>query len=105
MELIKIENGVSILDTATSEKIAQFERQIKAIKEQEESIKNAILSEMETRGILKVQDEINGLSISYIAETARETFDSKKFKQEHSDMYDEYIKITPVKASIRIKVK
>ena len=93
MKLIKIENGVPILDTATSEKIAQFERQIKAIKEQEESIKNAILS------------EINGLSISYIAETAREIFDSKKFKQEHSDMYDEYIKITPVKASIRIKVK
>ena len=105
MELIKITNGISILDAETSEKIAQFERQLKVIKEQEELLKKAILEEMECKGIIKLEDEINGISITYVAETTRETFDSKKFKKENPDVYDEYVKISPVKSSIRIKVK
>ena len=104
-EIIKIENGITVLDAETSGKIAEFERQLKAIKEQEEKLKKAILEEMESKGIIKVEDEINGISISYVAESYRETFDSKKFKADKPDVYDEYIKISPVKSSIRIKVK
>ena len=104
-EIIKVENGITVLDAETSGKIAGFERQLKAIKEQEEQLKKAILEEMESKGIIKVEDEINGISISYVAESYRETFDSKKFKADKPDIYDEYIKISPVKSSIRIKVK
>lgn len=103
-ELIKFENGNSILDMAVSEKIAEFERQMKFIKEQEETLKEAIKTEMEAKGILKVKDEANGMSITYIAPTYRETFDSKKFKAENADLYDEYVKLSPVKSSIRIKL-
>lgn len=105
MELIKRENGITILDAETSGKIAEFERQLKAIKEQEEQIKKAILEEMESKGIIKLEDEINGISITYVAETTRETFDSKKFRADNPDMYDSYIRMSPVKSSIRIKVK
>lgn len=104
-EIIRMENGITVLDAETSGKIAEFERQLKAIKEQEEYLKMAILEEMENKGIIKVEDEINGISITYVAESYRETFDSKLFKQEHPDVYDEFIKMSPVKASIRIKVK
>ena len=103
-ELIKIENGISLLDADTSNKIAEFERQIKLIKEAEDALKEAIKAEMEAKGILKVQDEINGMTITYIAPTFRETFDSKKFKADKPDMYDEYVKFSPVKSSIRIKL-
>lgn len=103
-DLIKIENGVSILDLETSNKIAEFERAMKAIKEQEENLKEAIKAEMEARGILKLEDTTNGMTISYVAPTYRETFDSKKFKAENPDMYDEYVKFSPVKSSIRIKL-
>ena len=103
-ELIKIENGNSILDMAVSNKIAEFERQIKLIKEQEEALKEAIKAEMEAKGILKVEDEANGMTISYIAPSFRETFDSKKFKANNPDMYDEYVKLSPVKSSVRIKI-
>ena len=103
-ELIKIENGTSILDMEASNKIAEFERQMKLIKEQEDALKEAIKAEMEARGILKVEDTTNGMTISYIAPTTRETFDSKKFKADNPDMYDEYVKLTPVKSSIRIKL-
>lgn len=105
MDLIKRENGISILDAEVSKKIAEFERQLKAIKEQEEKLKTAILEEMEKQGIVKLEDETSGLTISYIAKTYRENFDSKKFRKDHPEMYDEYIKMSSVKSSIRIKVE
>ena len=104
-KIIRVENGVSILDAEVSKKIAEFEKKLKALKEQEEELKKAILEEMEKQGIVKLEDEINGLSINYIAPTYRESFDSKKFRDEHPDMYDDYIRMSPVKSSIRIKVK
>lgn len=103
-ELIKIENGVSILDMGASNKIAEFERQIKIIKEAEDALKEAIKAEMEARGILKVEDETNGMTISYITPSHRETFDAKKFKADNPDLYDEYVKLTPVKSGIKIKL-
>ena len=104
-ELIIRENGISVLDAEVSGKIAEFERQIKAIKEQEEALKEAIKTEMEAKGIIKITDEINGLSITFVEATERETFDSKRFYNDNPDLYDLYVKITPVKSSIRIKVK
>ena len=104
MELIKVENGISILSAETSDMIANFERQIKALKEQEDALKEAIKKEMEEKGIIKLEDDFNGLSITYVAPTYRETFDSKKLKADNPDLYDEYVKISNVKSSIRIKV-
>lgn len=103
-ELIKVEGGNSLLVAEVSNKIAEFERQIKLIEEQEKALKEAIKAEMEARGILKVEDKANGMTITYIAPTMRETFDSKKFKADNPDLYDEYVKFSSVKSSIRIKL-
>ena len=103
MELIKVENGLSILDEEASKKIAKFERQIKEIKAKEDEFKQAILEEMEAKNIIKIDTE--DLMIYYVAPSDRETFDSKAFKEEHQELYDEYVKMSPVKSSIRIKVK
>lgn len=101
-EMIKIENGTSLLNVEVSKMIAEFERQMKFIKDQEDALKEAIKAEMEAKGILKVESD--GMVISYVAPTTREQFDSKKFKVDNPDMYDEYVKLTPVKSSIRIKI-
>ena len=103
MELIKIENEIAILDPLVSERVADFERKIKLLKEDEDKLKEAILKEMEENQIIKLDTQ--DLLISYIAPTDRETFDSKTFKADHQDLYDEYVKMTPVKSSIRIKLK
>ena len=103
MELIKIENDIAILNTEVSKKIADFEKQVKLIKEQEDNLKQAILEEMENNQILKL--DTPEILISYVASSDRETFDSKTFKADHEDLYDEYVKMAPVKASIRKKVK
>jgi hypothetical protein len=103
MELIKIENGLSTLDLKASMKLKLIADKIKELKKQEDEIKKAILEEMENKNILKI--ETDEVSISYIASSDRETFDTKNFREKHSDLYDEFIKFTPVKASIRVKVK
>lgn len=103
MELIKVENEIGILDTEVSKKVAEFEKAIKEIKEKEEELKQNILTEMESKNILKLVSD--DLTITYIAPAERETFDSKKIREENSDLYDEYVKFSPVKSSIRVKVK
>ena len=93
----------SILAEGVSKKIAEYEKALKELKEKEELLKESIKSEMEEKGIIKIENE--DLSISYIAPTDRITFDSTRFKKENPKIYDEYLKISPVKSSIRIKVK
>lgn len=103
MELIKVEEGKAILNISTSKQLYEFEKAMKELKEQEDEIKASILQEMEDKNIKSI--ECDELLISYIAPSDRETFDSKKFREEHSDLYDEYVKFTPVKSSVRIKLK
>ena len=101
--LITIRDGIAVLDAETASRIAEFERSIKSIKEQEESLRQAILEAMEASGVIKL--ETDDLTINYIEETYKETFNSKGFRKDHPEMYDDYVKMSPVKSSVRIKVK
>ena len=103
MELIKVEEGKALLNISTSKQLYEFEKAMKELKEQEDEIKASILEEMEIKGIKSI--DCDEFLISYIAPTDREDFDKKKFREEHSDLYDEYVKFTPVKSSVRIKLK
>ena len=101
--LIKIEWGTPLLNPEASSKLAEFERMAKEIKAKQDELKQRILAEMEEHGILKI--ETDELTINYVAETSRETFDSKAFRKDNPDLYDEYVKISTVSASVRMKVK
>lgn len=101
--LIKVENGTAVLDGDVSKKIADFEKQIKAIKKQEDDLKTQILEAMKDNGIIKIDND--HLMINYVAGHDQERFDSKTFKEENKLIYDEYVKIVHVKDSVRIKVK
>lgn len=102
-DLITMIDGNAVLDPVTADLLANFEKQVKEIKKKEDEVKSLVLEAMENNGIVKV--ETDALTINYIAKTDRETFDSKTFRKDHADLYDEYVKITPVKPSIRINVK
>lgn len=84
-------------------KIISIEKEISRLKTVQDELKKSLLAEMEAKGLIKV--ETPNLVISYIAPSDRETFDSKKLREDNPDLYDEYIKISPVKSSICIKVK
>ena len=101
--LIVIEQNTALLNPEASSKLAEFERMAKEIKAKEDELKQRILAEMEANGILKI--ETDELIINYIAPSSRETFDSKALRKDNPDLYDEYIKISPVSASVRMKLK
>ena len=101
-ELIVFEGKTALLNPEVSFKLAEFERVVKEFKAKEEELKQRILEEMESKGILSIKSP--ELTISYVAPTSRETFDSKTFRKDHPDLYDEYVNISLVKASVRMKI-
>ncbi len=103
MELIKIIDNKPVLDSEIAFQLAEYERKVKLIDEEEKRLKSAILKAMEEHNIIKIDTE--DILINYIPESDREKFESKKFKEEHPDMYDEYISLIPVKSSVRIRLK
>lgn len=99
--IIKFEDGK--LAQQTVDYITAIESQMKVLKEQYDAFKTELLNAMEQNGIVKFESE--NLKINYIAETTRETFDSKQFKADMPDLFNEYVKFSKVKPSIRIKVE
>lgn len=103
MDLIKLYGDVAILDGETAHKIAEFEKLAKDLKRKEDDLKKAILSEMENKGLIKL--ETDELIINYIALSERETLNTKLLREELPDIYDTYVEIKPVKPSIRVRLK
>ena len=102
-KLIKIEFGTPLLKPEVASKLADFERMAKDIKTKQDELKQRILIEMEEHGILKI--ETDELTITYVAPTSRETFDSKALRKDKPDLYDEYVRLSNISASVRMKVK
>lgn len=102
-ELIKVNDGIAVLRADIASQIAEFERMVKSIEEQEKALKSQICAEMEEKGILWI--DTDELRISYVAPSDRERFDTKTFKEENPLIYDEYVTMTHVRSSVRIKPK
>ena len=101
-EMIVYEGNTALLNPVVAEHLAEFERMAKSIKAKQDELKQKILEEMESKGIVSIKTP--ELTISYVAPTTRETFDSKTFRKDHPDLYDEYVRISMVSASVRMKV-
>lgn len=100
-EIIKFDNG-QLAQEAILYIIAK-EEQMNAIKAEYDTFKANLLAKMEHEGIIKI--EADNVIINYIAESERETFDSKSFRADMPDLFNEYVKLSAVKPSIRIKIK
>ena len=103
MELIKIENGLEVATQQLIDEALEIKYLEEKLKVKKESLTLSLLEEMKDKGIKKI--ETPDVVISYIDESERETLDTKRFRTENPDLYDEYVKFTPVKASVRIKAK
>ena len=102
-DLITVVDGATILDIYVAQQISEFERKAKEIEEAERALRDQIQKEMEEKGIKSISTE--DLLISYKAGYDKETFQSKEFRKDNPDLYDQYVKISPVKASVSIKLK
>ena len=105
--LITIENEKSILKEDMVLKVIEIEDKIKQLKSIQDEYKKEIMSAMEEKGVIKILDDISGLSITYIeAKENLEKFNQAKFREEHPDLYDEYVTLDGKKSAyITIKIK
>lgn len=82
------------------EQLISLLQQQKEIESQVSDFKSRMLALMEEQGVLKW--EMEGLKVAYVASTTKETFDSKSFRADNEELYNQYVKTSQVKSSIRI---
>lgn len=104
-ELIKVEENTLIVAEKAIEQIKDFERKRKLIDEKEKEFKEQLLKTMEEYGIESYESPDKSLKITYTPENIAMTFDSARFKEDHLDMYFDYQKESPRKASIRMTIR
>lgn len=105
--LITIENEKPILKEDMVLKVIEIEDKIKQLKNIQDEYKKQIMSAMEEKGVIKILDDVSGLSITYIeAKENLEKFNQSKFREEHPDLFDEYVTLDGKKSAyITIKIK
>lgn len=106
-ELITVVEDKAILDSKMVEDLIIVEKQIKELKEIQDTYKKAIKEAMENKNIIKLLDDITGLSITYIsAQNNLEKFNKEKFQEENPELYDQYVTMDGKKSAyIAIKIK
>ena len=105
--LIRIENDKPILKDDMVLKVIEIEDKIKQLKTIQDAYKEQIRTAMEEKGVIKILDDGSGLSIKYIeAKENLEKFNQAKFREEHPDLFDEYVTLDGKKSAyITIKIK
>ncbi len=88
-------------------KVIEIEDKIKQLKNIQDEYKKQIMGAMEEKGVIKILDDVSGLSITYIkAKENLEKFNQAKFREEHPDLFDEYVTLDGKKSAyITIKIK
>lgn len=89
------ESDIQALEN-TMLKIVELEKQADEIKER-------IKTEMGQRGIYSLT--VGKVNMTYVSEHKSKKFDSKSFKAEHEELYNRYLKESPVKDSLRVTIK
>ncbi len=81
----------------------EFEKKVKVLKEQQKDFREQLYQKMEENDIKKI--DTGDIVITRVLPTVRKSVDSTKLKKEQPDIYDQYLKESTVKGSIRIKEK
>ena len=78
-------------------------KRIKALSEEYDAIKSEVLRKM-----IENKDksfDTGNILITVVDPSTRETFDSKKFKTEHEDLYSQYTKKSTTKESLKLTIR
>lgn len=81
----------------------EFEKKTKVLKEQQKEYRELLYQKMEENDIKKI--DTGDIVITRVLPTVRKSVDSTKLKKEQPDIYDQYLKESTIKGSIRIKEK
>lgn len=78
----------------------QFKTQAKLLEDQQKEYRDKLYQKMEENDIKKI--DTGNIVITRVLPTERKSVDSKRLKEEQPDIYEEYLKVSKVKGSIRI---
>ena len=78
----------------------QFKAQAKLLEDQQKEYREKLYQKMEENDIKKI--DTGNIVITRVLPTERKSVDSKRLKDEQPDIYEEYLKVSKVKGSIRI---
>ncbi len=81
----------------------EFEKKTKVLKEQQKEYRELLYKKMEENDIKKI--DTGDIVITRVLPTVRKSVDSTKLKKEQPVIYDQYLKESTIKGSIRIKEK
>lgn len=105
MELIRLEEGTLIVAEQVINAIKNFESEKKQIEEQEKLLREKLAKAMNKYNKTSWESPDGSLKVSYTPESETTRFDTKKFKEEHLDMYYDYQVPSKRKESIRITIR
>ncbi len=83
--------------------ISIAEAELKSKKEDIETLKNFLLTEMTKNKVKKW--ETDNIVVTYIAPSEHATIDSKQLKIDQPKIYEQYLKVSQIKEQIKIKIK
>ena len=95
--------ALTAVENKITQAIAGFQEELATLKERDENLRNELKVAMKANNVKKFENDF--LAITYVAETERVAIDTKRLKEEKPELWNEYSKTTPVKDSVRIKVK
>lgn len=84
------------------DEIVRLEAQLHEFKEREDELKKGLYNLMMTKDVKSFTGE--KIRLTRVLPTTSETFDTKRFKTEHPDIYKEYVKTTEKSGSLRITI-
>jgi predicted phage-related endonuclease len=88
---------------AIMQTIADISRQKDALDAQDKEMRTQLQAAMEEYGVDKFENDV--VSLTYVKASVRSSVDGKKLLAKFPDAYAACLKESPVKASVRIKVK
>ena len=99
------ENNANImaLQAQIVQATVQFQEELQEYQKRDTELRAAIVEGMEQSGTKSFENDF--VKLTYIAPTQRVGVDLDRMKFEHPELAEKYKKITPVKSSVRIKVK
>lgn len=97
------QDGVLTKLTDIERAILEIKTRLAQAEEQKKSLTEALYREMDARGVYKLDSPT--LSITRIADTTAETFDSKAFRADHPELYGKYLRETQRKGYVKITLK
>lgn len=96
LQIAEVEKQISLA-------VADLQNKQQELTSKNEEIKEQIKKAMEENEVKKYENDF--ISITYVAPTTRNTVDSAKLKAQFEDVYNQCLKTSNVKSSVRIKVK